>query len=591
MDDAMTRPPPLPANCLVAKKGSDGPQPKRHLSLPRRVLLKMAKKRQKKQKLGSNESKETVPLEPTDIQRHAWPILLLGDKSCSSSQMPDRNRNMICVAQTGSGKTLTYSIPLVQHCVFALQNSSSCGVLGLILVPTRELALQVSDQLRKVIRCAKKDMEEDVDLDVVAIYGGVDKKDQVRRIRGENVESDAFGADCRRGVILPATTGRLVDLLETETTLLNSTRFLVIDEADRMAQSAEIRVQVDTIVAAMAHFPAMTSESSEYTSCLFSATLPRDDAVKSKFTEWVGSQATAIHLDKISIGKETQPEPSSVPDASGSDDESNSEKKRKRQATPLDLASIPTNITQIVHVCSTHKKPKKLMSMLDKIRKDESKSNGRTKGLCLIFFSRIKTLTYIAGLIEKEGHRCVQLHSGISQTQREKVVMDFKAGKMPTMLATDVAARGLHGNNVRVVINYDFPGSLGEYVHRAGRAGRDKEPAHVYGYFTREMKKMAPDLLELLKATGSWIDPNLLALVPDAVADGNGDKKKKRRRKNTKNKSKPNESVTAAVGGKRPTNANEEDGDDEFAHLSANRIVLRRAAHVPDDSDSSSEEE
>ena len=459
------------------------------------------------------------------------------------------------------------------------------------MVPTRELALQVSDQLQKVVRCARKDMKDDADLDVVAIYGGVDKKDQIRRIRGENVESDAYSADCRRGVILAATTGRLVDLLETETILLNSTRFLVIDEADRMAQSAEIRCQVDTIVATMPHFPAMTSESSEYTSCLFSATLPRDDAVKAKFTEWVGSQATAIHLDKISIGKKTQAKPSSAPDVSGSDDQSNSEKKRKRQATPLDLASIPTNITQVVHVCSTHKKPKKLISMLDKIRKEESKGKGRTKRLCLVFFAKIKTLKYIATLIEKEGHRCALLHSGISQSQREKVVMEFKAGKIPTLLATDVAARGLHANNVRVVINYDFPGSLGEYVHRAGRAGRDKEPAEVFGYFTREMKQMAPDFLELLKATDSWIDPNLLALVPDAVADGDGDKKKKRRRKNTKNKSKPNESVAVAVGGKRPTNANEENGDDEFAHLSANRIVLKRAAHVPDDSDSSSGEE
>ena len=557
------------------------------------MLLKMAKKRLKKQKLGSND-RPLIPLEPTDIQRHAWPILLLGDKSCSASQMTDRNRNVICVAQTGSGKTLTYGIPLVQHCAFALHNPSIFGgILGLVLVPTRELALQVRDELQKVVRCVQKDMKDDADLDVVAIYGGVDKDDQIRRIRGDNAESDASGADCRRGVILAATTGRLVDLLETETALLKSTRFLVIDEADRMARSAEIRCQVDVIVATMPHFPAMTSESSAYTSCLFSATLPREDAVKAKFTDWVGSQATAIHMDKISIGKKTQAEPSSVPDASGCDDESNFEKKRKRQATPLDLSSIPTNITHIVHVCSNHKKPKKLINMLHTIRKDESKSNGRTKGLCLIFFGTIKNLKYIAGLIEKEGHKCAQLHSGISQSQREQVVMGFKAGKWPTLLATDVAARGLHANNVRVVINYDFPGNLGEYVHRAGRAGRDKEPARVFSYLTRSLRAMAPDLLELLKATDSWIDPNLLALVPGSVADGNGDKKKKRRRKKTKNKSKANELVAGAVVGKRSNDTNEDDGDgdDEFAHLSANRIVLKRAAHVPDDSDSSSGEE
>ena len=80
------------------------------------------------------------------------------------------------------------------------------------------------------------------------------------------------------------------------------------------------------------------------------------------------------------------------------------------------------------------------------------------------------------------------------------------------MLATDVAARGFHISNIRTSINYDMPSSLGEYVHRCGRAGRDKTPATVYSFFKREMKGMAPDLIDLLKSSGAWIDPNLLEL-------------------------------------------------------------------------------
>jgi len=558
----------------------------------------MAKKGQKKQTMGSVNTEDLLPVEPTEIQRHAWPILLLGNSS-SSAHAVDKNRNMICVAQTGSGKTLTFSIPLVQHCAFVLQNSNivcrGANVLGLVLVPTRELALQVSNQINKVVRVAQKEMKDNVLLDIIAIHGGVDKKDQIQRIIGESVGSDDSGADGRRGVVLAATTGRLVDLLQTKPEMLHSTRFLVIDEADRMALSAEICSQVDQIVASMPNFPTMTSSSSEFTSCLFSATLPRDNAIMAKFFGWVGSQATTIQLDNISIGKAQAVLPS-APDSDGSDSESKSVKKRNRQAVPLDMASIPANITQILHVCSTHKKPKKLITMVDKIRKDESKGKGRTKGLCLIFFARIKTLKYMKGLLEKEGHhRCVELHSGIPQRERERVVISFKSGKTPTMLATDVAARGLHVNNVRVVINYDFPGSLGEYVHRCGRAGRDKEPATVYGYFTRDLKGMAQDLHHLLKSTKAWIDPNLLALIPGAAeTKDNEERKKKRRRKNTKRQPELKEPTSAtATAGKRSKNNDvtkngEEEEVDEFSHLSANRIVLKRASHVSEGDDSSS---
>ena len=128
---------------------------------------------------------------------------------------------------------------------------------------------------------------------------------------------------------------------------------------------------------------------------------------------------------------------------------------------PLDMSTIPAHIVQTLHVCATHKKPKKLCHTIKKIRTDEQEGgNKRRKGLIIVFFARIKTLQYIHQLLLKEGIQCVPFHSQMMQKQREMQLNFFRSGKTPILLATDIAARGLHCNNVEYIINYDFPGSL-----------------------------------------------------------------------------------------------------------------------------------
>ncbi len=149
----------------------------------------------------------------------------------------------------------------------------------------------------------------------------------------------------------------------------------------------------------------------------------------------------------------------------------------------------------------------------------------------LIFFGKIKTLNIISQLLQKEGVKHVQFHGQLRQESREKNLLDFKAGKATIMLATDVAARGLHVKRLAYVVNYDFPPSLEQYVHRCGRAGRgggedgrdELDPttkkvvktACVYSFFTRNMKALAPDILTMLNAGGEYIDPNLIELVKE----------------------------------------------------------------------------
>ena len=197
----------------------------------------------------------------------------------------------------------------------------------------------------------------------------------------------------------------------------------------------------------------------------------------------------------------------------------------KKRQFPLDLARIPSNVTQILHVCSAHKKPRKLVTTLQKIRSDKE---SRTQSLCLVFFARIKTLQYVSKLLQKDGFLSAELHSHLSQKDRERVLFNFQCGKVQTLLATDVAARGIHVPNVDSVINYDFPISLEQYVHRCGRAGRSgNKPATVYSFFTRELQPMATDVMTLLKETNAWIDPNLLELTAEKPQEGRRSKKRK----------------------------------------------------------------
>jgi len=161
-------------------------------------------------------------------------------------------------------------------------------------------------------------------------------------------------------------------------------------------------------------------------------------------------------------------------------------------------------------------------------------------------------------------------------------------GKTPILLATDIAARGIHISNVNYVVNYDFPSSLDQYVHRCGRAGRKQSlsgevsqyPPTVYSFFTREFKAMADSVIELLQACNAWIDPNLLELSKEyKPASKNGKRKRKSKDKGTRDTK-----VSAADDRKEENNVSEDDND-QFAFLG--RCLLKRAdvSDASEDSD------
>ena len=469
---------------------------------------------------------------PTNIQMQVWPAML------------SSHYNLLCIAPTGSGKTLAYGLPLIQFVlqqVLTLQQkqvklktkkskvsgkgSASIsgldrknGPLALVMVPTRELAQQVQRTLKDVSRIARKSSFQDgskIIINTMAVFGG-----ESRQLQVEKMEDFGFVH------VMIATPGRLVDLLADEVFALKNVSCLILDEADKMFNT-NFQEEMDVISEAIVRNDRVT--------CLFSATFPAK--LSDACDKWISTPRLQIRASTFTLDLE-QPEVVSKQSV-----KKQTEEKRNTTEVPtfdlqkqrkLDFASIPSNIRQILHVCSSHKKPKKLIKTLTKLREEEEKSGRRNPGLCIVFFNRIKNLIQSKKFLQTnlKNARIAELHGQMPQFARNDALSSFKAGKVHTLLATDVAARGIHINNVAYVVNYDFPGSLEQYVHRCGRAGRSHINKHVsdenthsnsnrviavvYSFFSREFAPMAPDMLELLKKSGSdYIDPNLVSLVEE----------------------------------------------------------------------------
>lgn len=572
---------------------------------------------------------------PTPIQLQSWPIL------ASTESL-----NLIGISPTGSGKSLSFAIPLVfkgmESLIASCNNismSKTCtkknlgknNIIGLIVTPTRELAIQVSKVVASVCKSANKLMKEQMTkihdynpiMKSVVIYGGVDKSDQINSLIGNRLEKfDEEGVNMEKSqksiddaryncnVVVTATPGRLLDLMclkdeghdgRTIHENVVGCEILIIDEADRMATQSDISKQVDVIL-------SLLNENVEknLTVGLFSATLPQ--RVSEKFNEWVSKPRCLVKVNSIIVGRdrqnlERQEDDDDDMKQSGCDENDASSSTKSSKNThrgPLNLSLPPSHVEQILHVCANHKKPKKLMTTLKKIRDNErkDKTKSRKKGLIIVFFNRIKTLQYVYQLLNKENIQSIQLHSQMKQDKREYQLNLFRSGKNPLLLATDIAARGIHVNNVEYIINYDFPTSLEQYVHRCGRSGRNKVTneakgncketrdranmkATVYSFFHRELGAMAKDVVELLRSCNSFMDPNLLSLIPTSNGEKGEESALSRSKRRKRNKKESETDIQSP---------NDHEIELEFASLQPNRIVLKRAIHVSDaESDSDDE--
>ncbi len=293
-------------------------------------------------------------------------------------------RDICGKAKTGSGKTLAFGIPVIEQ----LEKAQPGRPTGIALVPTRELATQVRDELAELAATR--------DLTVTAIYGGSDIDAQIKKLKK--------GVD-----LVVATPGRMIDLIERGEVTVEAVSHIVIDEADRMADMG-FMPQVEWV---------LRHAKSVKQSLLFSATLDGmvDGLVKRYQTDPV------VH--------EVEPETNTVDKMT----------HRFVQVHQMDKAKVAATIAQ---------------------------SSTRT-----MFFTRTKRgADRLAEALEKEGVEAAAIHGDLRQSAREKALSRFQEGKLVALVATDVAARGIHVDDVEVVVHYDPPEDHKTYLHRSGRTAR-----------------------------------------------------------------------------------------------------------------------
>jgi len=173
----------------------------------------------------------------------------------------------------------------------------------------------------------------------------------------------------------------------------------------------------------------------------------------------------------------------------------------------LNLAANP-NIQQIVDVCQEQEKEAKLNRLLQEI------GNGFENGSkVLIFVETKRKVDEITKMIRNYGWPALAIHGDKSQQERDYVLRQFRNGQSCILVATDVAARGLDVEGIKFVINYDYPHSSEDYIHRIGRTGRSEQTGTSYAFFTPENAKQARDLVAVLEEANQTVNPQLSEMV------------------------------------------------------------------------------
>jgi len=293
-------------------------------------------------------------------------------------------RDVCGKAKTGSGKTLAFGLPLLAIAGGAEANHPH----AVVLVPTRELALQVSEVLAP--------LGEAVGCRVVAVYGGASMERQRASL--------ASGAD-----VLVATPGRLIDFIDNDAVRLDAVRSVVLDEADRMADMGFLP-QVEWLLRRI---------TASHQTLLFSATL--DGAV---------DHVVRRHL---------------------------------KDPVFHEVLSTTVTVDEMAHRFV-------LVHQLDKVKVAAAITRNVTR--TLVFVRTKRGADRLARRLEQRGVRAAAMHGDLNQSQRQRALERFESGKVTTLIATDVAARGLDLDNVTHVINFDPPEDGKAYTHRVGRTGR-----------------------------------------------------------------------------------------------------------------------
>ncbi|MFN0203731.1 MAG: DEAD/DEAH box helicase [Bacteroidia bacterium] len=332
---------------------------------------------------------------PTDIQFKAIPPILRGE-------------DVLAIAQTGTGKTAAFAIPILQLLNQKQRRKAKNIIQCLVMVPTRELAVQISETFINLAKHTK--------LNVFCLYGGVEQAPQIAKLE--------TGVD-----VLISTPGRMFDLVSQGYIHLDKVEFLVLDEADKMLDSAFIR----DIQAVRRFLPK------KYQTLFFSATI---DAKIKELAYSVVKNPIRIHI------------------------------------SPKDPVA-----KNIIHSVAFIQMDDKRM-FLERIIKEKRESK-------ILVFVRTKVRAERVFLaMQKLGIATLTIHGDKEQKDRLAVLNQFKEGETKVLIATDVSARGIDIPNVDFVINYDLPEVAENYVHRVGRTGRANKKGNAISFCSTEEREI-----------------------------------------------------------------------------------------------------
>src|SRR3954447_18207686 len=326
---------------------------------------------------------------PSPIQVQGIPPLLEG-------------RDVIGQAQTGSGKTAAFGLPMLEYV-----DPEESTVQGLVLTPTRELCIQVTQAIRSYATTKG--------VDVVAVFGGAPIRTQQAQLR-------------QGGQVVVGTVGRVLDLISRHSLLLHDTRFVVLDEADEMLDLGFLE-DVEKIL-------SLTPGSRQ--TALFSATMPAE----------IRRLAERYLLEPVTV---------------------------KVKAPRLTVDTVEQFSLEV----SGREKDAALERVIDAEKPDQAIVFVRTKIRCEQLYKRLRD----------RGVDVKALHGDMTQGARDGVMISFKSGRLPLLVATDVAARGLDISGITHIVNFDVPTSPDVYVHRIGRTGRVGRSGRAITFYEPRQKR------------------------------------------------------------------------------------------------------
>lgn len=382
---------------------------------------------------------------PTPIQMATVPVGL-------------KHRDLIGLAETGSGKTAAFVLPMVARLSKfprLTRESASEGPYALILAPTRELVLQIENEARK--------FTGPFGLRITSVIGG----------QGLEEQGISLQSGCE---IVVCTPGRMMDLLSRRFAALGNCCHLILDEADRMVDMG-FEAQVQDILSAMpVHASATDARPLDSESELRSAPRVRQTLMF--------SATMSAPIERIAREYLTQPV----------------------VVTVGETGKAAHNVQQRVEFLSSEgKKRERLIELLQELHPP-----------IIVFANTKRGCEEVARLIEsRTRQRCAVLHSGKSQEHREEILGNFRTERLGVLVATDVLSRGIDVRGVNHVVNFELPTTIEPYTHRIGRTGRAGRKGTAWSFATSANAELFPELRAHLEQSGAAV-PRAIASVDNA---------------------------------------------------------------------------